>query len=173
MAERREDAAPCLHLQIARAPDVAHARVDREHRVVLGKVAQRRRDHLGPQAVAAALMLDVGLQVLDGVPVMIDHRVEEAAVRARLEAREQCAERFADVADETKFDIRPSPEMERLLVDLDHRRHRLQKCPIGEVRAEQDQQVAVGQRGLRTPQPSRPVMPTAAGLSCSSTSLPR
>ena len=49
VAERRQDAAARLHLQVARTPHVAHAGVDGEDGVVLGQVAQRGRHHLGPQ----------------------------------------------------------------------------------------------------------------------------
>ena len=67
-------------------------------------------------------------------------------VRARLEQRDQGAQRLADVADEPEVDGRPPAEVQRLVVDLDDRLPGRQEGVVREVRAEHEQQVAVGQR---------------------------
>ena len=65
---------------------------------------------------------------------------------------DQRTQRLADVADETEVHRRPPAEVQGLVVDLDDRLTGREERVVREVRAQHQQQVAVGQRlGGATP----------------------
>jgi hypothetical protein len=145
VAERCEEPSTWRHLQVPRAPDVAHPGVDREDRVLGGEIADGRCDHLGPEAFAAAFMGHVGLELLHRASVVGKHVVEERPVLLLGDARQKRPKRLADVADKPKVHLGAATEVPWRDVNLHDRgvvRHEIAEREVG---PEQQQQVAFGE----------------------------
>src|SRR6478752_3311309 len=101
-------------------------------------------------------MGDVGLDALDHLVVVLDNLVQELAVRTRLQHRDQGPERLTYVSDEPQVHRGPAAEVKGLVVDLDDRLPGGKERMVGEVRAEHQEEVAIGERLRGATPPEKP-----------------
>ena len=143
MAPRTDYAPAPVGCQVASRPDVAHAGVDGEYRVVVRELVEHVCDVLG---MDRHLVLDVarvrGDDAFQNLGVPAQHPIEEGAIRLLLHKGEQRADRLAHVAGHADLDRHAPPELGRIVIHLRYRAVG-QEVVIGKVGAEQDQQVGL------------------------------
>lgn len=81
-----------------------------------------------------------------GLPGSFERRIQEAAICARPDSRQQRLQRRRDVAHRRDIDRMSATEMRAVDVNLNDRRLPRIELPPGEIAAEQQQRVALGQR---------------------------
>ena len=146
VTERAEDAALAVRLDVACGPHVAHARIDREHSIVVRELIEEARNVLRVDRLEARRPLRVRVDdVRELLLLLAQHRVEERAVLLLLELGQQRADREGHIAVHAQIEGHAAAETGAIGVDLHNLRLAFagKELRVREVRAEQDQKIAL------------------------------
>ena len=144
-------------MQVAGAPDTAHTRVDRKDRIVGGQPVDQRRHILRREVARAARFRCHGGHVVAQLAVDFQLAVEERPFGTLPEHREQGLQGVLYIAGQPQFDAGPAADALGTDVHLRDAALLRQEGVVGEIGAQQDQQVRFVHAGIgrRKPQQAR------------------
>ena len=140
---RAEQAPPPVEMQIARRPDRGLADVAGEHGIGGGDLVDHLGDILRMDRLAAGHADRELVEALAGIAVMRLRLGQERVAGFLGELRQQQRERAGDVADEAEIEARAAAQILGAQIDLRHLGVGRVELPIGKIRAQHQQQVAI------------------------------